>query len=352
MPFTLRETLNGHSAGVTCVATAGSPGDASYIVLSGARDDTLILWAPVARAAAAAAAEGEAPDTPVQQAEQSEADGGAVPKSAPLAPRLAVRRRFLGHLGVISAVAIAPDASFAVTASWDRSLRLWSLTSDGDLAKVKMLGHTDAVLSCAVSPCGTWVLSGGRDNTVRLWRAADGVCTCVVAEADKGHGDWVSSVCFSPSGVAWTASLDRFIKSWRVADGELTLASTFGQVETPVTSITLSPDGSLLASATKGGVVSAWDCGGSVNSSLYNIATESVLEQVGFNPARYWLSCVSEARASVLDLETKAFIMTTDGTAVAEGVAPSLSSAVWSTDGREYIVGFGDAAVRIWRLDE
>jgi WD40 repeat protein len=61
---------------------------------------------------------------------------------------------------------VSPDGSRAATASADKTVRLWDLSS----GESRLLGeHEDEAVSVAFSPDGKRVLSGSRDGTARLW---------------------------------------------------------------------------------------------------------------------------------------------------------------------------------------
>ena len=74
-----------------------------------------------------------------------------------------------------------------------------------------MAGHSNWVLSAQFSPDGQNIVSASSDRTVRVWSAATGECVQTLA----GHGDWVNSVQFSPDGQSIvSASFDKTVRVW------------------------------------------------------------------------------------------------------------------------------------------
>jgi WD40 repeat protein len=63
---------------------------------------------------------------------------------------------------------VAPDGSYVVSASHDKTLRLWN-PNTGDTIRV-LEGHTGLVNGCAVTPDGSYVVSASRDGTLRMWQ--------------------------------------------------------------------------------------------------------------------------------------------------------------------------------------
>ncbi|MYV38991.1 hypothetical protein GT030_08920, partial [Streptomyces sp. SID1328] len=63
----------------------------------------------------------------------------------------------------------------AVTASWDKTIRLWDLTTGQPIGQ-PLTGHTDVVLSVACTLLdGTPIaVTGSSDRTVRLWDLTTG----------------------------------------------------------------------------------------------------------------------------------------------------------------------------------
>ena len=64
-------------------------------------------------------------------------------------------------------VAWAPEGQSLVSASWDKTLRIWR--PDGTLLKT-LSGHTAAVFGVSWSPDGKLIASASEDTTIKLWR--------------------------------------------------------------------------------------------------------------------------------------------------------------------------------------
>ena len=76
----------------------------------------------------------------------------------------------LRHDAEVSSARFSNDGRYVVTASADRSVRLWD-AQKGQLV-ADMRGHTDPVVSAEFSDDGSMLASASLDGTVRVWRAA------------------------------------------------------------------------------------------------------------------------------------------------------------------------------------
>ena len=76
----------------------------------------------------------------------------------------------LGHDDYVNSAAFSPNGSRIVTASSDKTARIWDAASAKEIAVLR--GHDDAVLSAAFSPDGSRVVTASRDKTARIWDAA------------------------------------------------------------------------------------------------------------------------------------------------------------------------------------
>jgi len=77
-----------------------------------------------------------------------------------------------GHTSAVSSAAFSPDGNRIVTASWDKTARVWDAASGQSLAV--LTGYTDMVTSAAFSPDGTRIVTASKDSTARVWNAGPG----------------------------------------------------------------------------------------------------------------------------------------------------------------------------------
>jgi WD40 repeat protein len=116
-----------------------------------------------------------------------------------------------GHTDSVYDVGFSPDGALLASASADRTVRLWNVTTDQP-QRAPLTGHTNEVRGVAFSPDGALLATASDDRTVRLWDVATGQPHGAPLE---GHTDEVRGVAFSPDGALLaTASVDRTVRLW------------------------------------------------------------------------------------------------------------------------------------------
>ena len=78
-----------------------------------------------------------------------------------------------------------PDGRRIVSASDDKSLKLWDVATGACLATLK--GHSESVWSVAVFPDGRRIVSASWDKTLKVWDVATGECVATL----QGHSFFV-----------------------------------------------------------------------------------------------------------------------------------------------------------------
>jgi WD40 repeat protein len=131
-------------------------------------------------------------------------------------------RTLTGHTDTVWAVAstILDERPVAVTASSDRTVRVWDLTTGQQLGK-PLTGHTDEIYTVTTTILGDHpvAITGSRDNTMRIWDLTTGR---QVGKPLTGHVLWVVGIATTVLGsqpVAVTGSADGTIRIWDLTTG-------------------------------------------------------------------------------------------------------------------------------------
>ena len=109
-------------------------------------------------------------------------------------------RAFDGHTLAINAVAVTPDGAKLVTASTDKSARVFEVATGKTLQT--LAGHGDAVRAVAISKDGQTVATASLDKSARTWNLADGKPKLVYPLGAAGV-----SVAFAPDGKSLVVGL-------------------------------------------------------------------------------------------------------------------------------------------------
>jgi len=307
----LRGELKGHNGWVTSIATTM---EAPNLLLTGSRDKSIIMW----------------------NLKTNDVEKVGVPQ-----------KRLTGHSHHVSDVAISADGQYALSGSWDATLRLWEL-STGKTTR-RFVGHTKDVMSVAFSADHRQIVSGSRDRQINLWNILG---QCKYSFTEKGHQDWVSCTRFSPNmqnPVVVSGGWDKSVKVWNLNQCKIRydLMGHTGYINT----VTVSPDGSLCASGGKDGAAMLWDLNEGRHLSTLEAGNE--IKALCFSPTRYWLCAATAGTIKIWDLESKLCVdeLKPDfPEKSAKAVPIECISLAWSADGQTLFAGYTDNVVRVWQV--
>ncbi len=95
-----------------------------------------------------------------------------------------------GHSSLVNDCAFSPNGCFIVSASYDKTLKIWDTISGQE--KLTLKGHTDSVNACAYSPDGRLIVSASSDKTLRVWDALSGTMRKLIDNTSIIYGCAVS----------------------------------------------------------------------------------------------------------------------------------------------------------------
>jgi WD40 repeat protein len=278
------------------------------------------------------------------------------------------------HADSVQEASFSPDGSRLLTASSDKTARLWDAITGALLAR---FGHHDAVNGAAFSPDGLRVLTASDDGTARIWNADSGKQLVPPLQ----HAGWVLSAAFSVDGTrVVTASADGSARVWNADTGAplgdplrhrgWVLRATFSRDGTRV--VTASADRTARLWSVTGQPLAELQHGDTVNAATFSFDGTHVVTASDDHTAGLWDANTGKPLAPLLRHQgavlsaafspdgSRLVTASADGTAGLWGAAdgrpltPALQhgdavhAAVFSPDGARVLTASADMTLRLW----
>lgn len=275
--FRLIGNLEGHRDWVTSIATgnpiAGKEGQESNVIVTGSRDRTLMIWKVTGD---------------VEEIDETDANRlyGVPLKS------------LTGHNHFVSDVTLSADNLFALSSSWDKTLRLWDLRA-GRTSR-NFVGHTKEVHSVTFSQDNRQIISAGADRGFKLWNT---LADCKYTNETNNHSDWVSCVRYSPvakNPYFATVGWDGRLKVWH---SNFLIKYSFKAHQEHINSLSIAPMGNYIATGGKENVIKVWNTE-DLSEEQRVLNTGAPINKVAFNPGKRWVAAATENGVHVFDLES------------------------------------------------
>ena len=239
------------------------------------------------------------------------------------------------HGGSVTSVAFSPDGTTLASGSTDTTVKLWDVTTHTNIATLE--GHRWVVTSVAFSPNGTILASAGGSE-IKLWDV-----TTHTNIATLEHSE-CTSVAFSSNGTILASAGGSEIKLWDVTT-HTNIATLEEDRFVDVTSVVFSPAGTLLFSGNDRGRVKLWDVETKENVDTFQVNWDAVTS-IMLSPDGTMLASVDDNEIKLWDVETHTNIATLrEDLDDIHSVAFSPDGTLIASGGRQF---FGDGAVKLW----
>jgi WD40 repeat protein len=249
-----------------------------------------------------------------------------------------------GHQGRVWSCAVMPDGQRAVSASADQTLRVWDVETGRELAILR--GHEGEVNACAVTPDGTRLVSASDDKTLRVWD------TTLWKEllTLQGHQDRVNGCAVTPDGrLVVSASADGTVKIWDLQTGqELATLESHEEEEHELERnrevLGCTVDGTRVVAATADKTLKVWDVTTRAELATLEGHKDKVGDCVLMPDGRRVVSASSDETLKVWDMAARRELVTL------EGHAREVNGCAVTPDGKRVVSASGDRTLKVWEV--
>src|SRR5262249_1161924 len=241
--------------------------------------------------------------------------------------------------------ALSPDGKRAICGLADGVALIWNTEAKADFDELK--GHAEMVTSVAFSPDGLRAVTGATDRSARVWdlrldagRSGPRLISVGSPMILRGHDGPVRTVTFSPDGSRIvTASDDGTARIWWSESKE---PRVLGRHAKPIEKVAFSPDGNKVATASHDNTVKIWRLAGS-GTPVTLEGHQDWVRSVAFSPdGKSVLTASEDQTVRLWDIEKRQ---------AQSRQIPKLFTAAFTPDPAGIITGTqetGDPTVAVW----
>jgi len=236
----------------------------------------------------------------------------------------------VSHQSPIDTAAFSPDGNYVITGSYDGTIRVWDSKTGTDIFHINI---GQRVFSASFSPDGQYIASGSYDGKIQVWNVKTWQKI-----AEMSHAHIITKIAFSPnSRYIVSGSYDRTARVWDMRTGnEIAHVSH----QRPVSSVAFTPDGNHVVSGSYDGTARVWESrsGNEISHISHNLA----IYAVAISPDGKYL--MSGGEDNIVQIwnpqsENEFLLLPHDDT---------VTSIAFSKDNRFIVSASYDRTVRVW----
>ena len=234
-------------------------------------------------------------------------------------------------------VAFSADGSLIAAGTWFLRVKLWNAATGQE--KNTFSDHRSRIRAVSFSPDGTTLASASVDGIVVLRNLAAGNITAI-----DGHSGPVLGLASSPDGgtlASYNMSYGSGVKIWDTAT-QRKITTLRGHYGLPIKSISISHDGTTLASASGNSVI-LWDL--DTYTDFANLDHEDLPYEVSFSPDGTVLA--TGGWPGWVNLWN---VRTQEQTTRVTGLSDEVKELEFSPDGEYLALGLNNGEIRTWDL--
>lgn len=253
-----------------------------------------------------------------------------------------LRQTLTGHWGTITSIAVTPDGSRFLSASIDRTVRLWEVATG--VAVNVFYGHSSPVIAVRIFPDGKRAISVSFDGAIKVWEIENGV------ELFTLDGQNQSATCLEISSdgqIVATGSIDGILAVWNLPD--ISVRFTLHGHSEAISAIAISPGGDYLFSGSRDKTIRVWSLQQKREACVLTTDVEAI--------RTIHLTCDGRYLFSSLDSLARAKCKLTGWVWTESAKRDEMHghdfriNAITSTpDGRHVISASADGSIKIWDI--
>ncbi len=254
-------------------------------------------------------------------------------------PGSSLLQTYRGHEDVIHAIDIEPDGRNAISASSDRTLKLWDLRTGTQLRTFK--GHRDLVHTVSFTPNGKYAVSGSDDLTLKVWDIEQGTNLHTYAL----HEDKILAIVPLPDNNVLSSDEAGRLIMWDLWTGEI--KQTFDPPIHRIWSMAISPDNRMVFVAGDDHAIGCIDLKKNRTSKIRLTAHDDWIWSIKITPdGRHLVSASEDQTVIVWDLFTGQVAR------VLTGHQAGVRAIDLSRDGRILVSASEDQSMIVWDFEK